>query len=409
MSDSEHPPALREVPTVAGTFLAYGALFFDRLAPLYLVALIASDLSVSREGQGILALTIGVGWAGSMALARWASGRWGNRRRILVAAAGVSLLGAASALVSGWTAFVILRGLGGLLAGTAAPAVTALSFAAAPAHRRGLDLGVVQSSTRLLGSLVSPVIVTAVAAAVDWRAALLTSSGFVVVGAIALVVLVPTVPPPPGDNASSATPILHRGGCRNIWLCTASSVALVMWLIVVSQGGGPLLQAWLDLGVAEAGRLLSLSGVGAWLATLVVPLGSDRLGRRGALAASSLAGGVAGLGVAIAASGSAGGWLTAALLMTLSGVAMGGLPLVISIIPAEAIASGDVGRALTAPIIGAELLGGAMLPAVAFAAAARVGLPFVLGIAAVLLLLVTTLSFALRPSTHTSYDEGAVD
>ena len=119
MSDSEHPPALREVPTVAGTFLAYGALFFDRLAPLYLVALIASDLSVSREGQGILALTIGVGWAGSMALARWASGRWGNRRRILVAAAGVSLLGAASALVTGWTAFVVLRGLGGLLAGTA--------------------------------------------------------------------------------------------------------------------------------------------------------------------------------------------------------------------------------------------------------------------------------------------------
>ncbi|HEV2125099.1 MAG TPA: MFS transporter [Chloroflexota bacterium] len=407
MSESDQPPTLREVPTIAGTFLAYGALFFDRLAPLYLVALIVNDLPVSPEGQGTLALTIGIGWAGSMALARWTSGRWGNRRRILVAAAGVAMLGAASALVTGWATFVILRGLGGLLAGTAAPAVTALSFAAAPAHRRGLDLGVVQSSTRLLGSLVSPVVVTAVAATLDWRAALLTSSGFVVVGALALVVLVPRVPPPAGDTAASAAPVLHPGGRRNIWLCTASSVALVMWLIIVSQGGGPLLQAWLDLSVAEAGRLLSLFGVGAWLATLVVPLASDRIGRRGALAAASLVGSVAGLGVAIAASESAGGWLTAAVLMTLSGVAMGGLPLVISIIPAEAIAAGDVGRALTAPIIGAELLGGAVLPAVAFAAAARVGLSLILGIVASLLLLVAALSLALHTPAPTVYDNGA--
>ena len=393
----QEAPSPREVPTITGTFLAYGALFFDRLAPLYLVALIADDLPVSRAGQGALALTIGLGWAGSMILARWASGRWGNRRRILVAAAGVALLGAASAMVSGWIAFVVLRGLGGLFAGTAAPAVTALSFAAAPPRRRGLDLGVVQSSTRLLGSLVSPAVVTAVAAAYDWRVALLTSSGFVLVGAIALTLLVPADPPPANNTDASAAPVLHPGGRRNVLLCTASSVALVAWLIVVSQGAGPLLRAWLDLGVAEAGSLLSLFGVGAWLATLIVPLTSDRLGRRMALATSSLIGGAAGLGVAIAANDSAGGPLIAAALMILSGVAMGGLPLVISIIPAEAVAYGDVGRAVTAPIIGAELLGGAVLPAVAFAVAGQVGLPALLGTAAILLLLVAALSFGLRP------------
>jgi MFS family permease len=401
VASREHASTLRETPTIAGAFLAYGALFFDRLAPLYLVALIVDDLPVSREGQGTLALSIGLGWAGSMALARWASGRWGNRRRILVAAAGVALLGAASAAVSSWSVFVVLRGLGGLFAGTAAPAVTALSFAAAPVHRRGFDLGVVQSSTRLLGSLVSPVVVTAVAAAVDWRVALLASSGFVVVGAIALVMLVPADPPPRDNAVAAAIPVLHPGGRRNIVVCTASSVALIMWLIVVSQSAGPLLQVWLDLGVAEAGRLLSLFGVGAWLATLVVPLASDRIGRRMALAVSSLVGGVAGLGVAIAANRSAGGLLTAAVLITFSGVAMGGLPLVISIIPAEAVASGDVGRALAAPIIGAEILGGAVLPAVALATAGWVGAPAILGVAAGLLLLVAASSFALRSPPHT--------
>ena len=387
---------MRELPTVTGTFLAYGALFFDRLAPLYLVALIADDLPVSRDSQGTLALAIGLGWAGSMVLARWASSRWGNRHRILAAAAGVALLGVASAAVTSWIAFVVLRGLGGLLAGTAAPAVTALSFAAAPPRRRGLDLGVVQSSTRLLGSLVSPVVVTAVAVAVDWRMALFTSSAVVVASALALALLVPA-DPPPTDAAATTAYTLHPGGRRNILLCTASSVALLMWLIVVSQGAGPFLQAWLDLSLVETGRLLGLFGIGAWLATLIVPLSSDRVGRRVALAFSSLVGGAAGLGTVVAAYGSVGGWLTAATLITLSGVAMGGLPLVISIIPAEAVASGDVGRPGTAPVIGAEALGGAVLPAVALAASGWVGMPVVLGIVAASLLLVAALSLALLP------------
>lgn len=83
--------------------------------------------------------------------------------------------------------------------------------------------------------------------------------------------------------------------------------------------------------------------------------------------------------------------------MVLSGVAMGGLPLAISIIPAEAIASGDVGRTLTAPIIGAEFLGGAVLPALALEAVGRVGSAAVLGAAAVLLLFAAPSSLALRP------------
>jgi hypothetical protein len=87
---------------------------------------------------------------------------------------------------------------------------------------------------------------------------------------------------------------------------------------------------------------------------------------------------------------------------------MGGPPLVISIFSAEAKAWGDVGRALTAPIIRVELLGGAVLPAIAFAAAGRSGPPAVLGTAYVLLLLVVASSFAPRPPTHTSlYDKGA--
>ena len=88
---------------------------------------------------------------------------------------------------------------------------------------------------------------------------------------------------------------------------------------------------------------------------------------------------------------------------------MGGPPLVISIFAAEAMASGDVGRAHTASITGVELIGGAVLPAIAFAAAGWSGLPVVLGTASVLLLLIVASSFALRHPPHNSYDKGSID
>jgi hypothetical protein len=84
------------------------------------------------------------------------------------------------------------------------------------------------------------------------------------------------------------------------------------------------------------------------------------------------------------------------LILFLGGVAMGGLPLVISIIPAEAVASGDVARALTGPIAGGEILGAATLPLVAAAAAVPLGPATVLAITAAGVLAVAMISGFLR-------------
>lgn len=132
-----HDADLAEMPTVFACFLCYGAVFFDRLAPLYLITFVTRDLPVREGGVGILALAIGVGWALAMAVARWTSGRWSNRRRELVAATGAGLCGVASLAAPTWLVLCALRGLGGVAAGSAAPPVTALTFAASPNRRRG--------------------------------------------------------------------------------------------------------------------------------------------------------------------------------------------------------------------------------------------------------------------------------
>lgn len=384
---------------VGGTFLLYGAVFFDRLAPLYLSSTIAQEYGVPRGLEGTLPLAIGVGWAISVLLASRLSGRLTHRHRAILAGVGAAVFGAASLVSGSWLAFVVLRGLGGVLAGSSAQPVTALVFAVSPTRRRGLDMGIVQSSTRVGGSLVSPAVVTAVAATAGWRAGLLTSAVVLLASSIVLAVVLPDDADPSGRSERRAADglDLFPGGRRNIVISTIGSVALVAWLVIVSQSGVPLLRDWLQLSTAGAGRVLSAFGAGAAVAALTIPLSSDRFGRARSLVLAALTGVLAGAGIASLSASGTGTVLVAVVLVSLAGVAMGGLPLVISLIPAEAVRRGDVGRALSAPIVAAELVGGALLPLGAFALASVVGLPTVLGAAAGLLLVLAVAGWWLHP------------
>lgn len=398
--DTTPHAASREATTVGGAFVVYGSIFFDRLAPLYLVGLIAGDLGVPSAWEGTLALLIGLGWAAAMPLVRATSGQVSDRTRILVAAGLAGAISLGSAAAGGWVVFVLLRGLVGVCAASGAPAVTSLVFSAAPEHRRGLDLGMVQSSTRIVGSLVAPVVVTAVAAAAGWRAGIATSGALLLFGAVVLALAVPrhrgrsggTVLRPGGVFA------YHPGGRRNVVLSTLGCGLLLSWLTVWSQSSVPLVADWLSVASDTAGRYVGLFGVGAGAAALGLPILSDRIGRRSALAWAGALGGTGGLvlgGFAAASVVPPVAVVAAALVM--AGSAMGGLPLVISIVPAEAVASGDVGRALTGPIAGGELLGSAALPALAAGASVTFGRPVVLMMAAAGVIGLVVVAAMLRP------------
>jgi MFS family permease len=397
LTSSVSPPS-RELAVVAGSFFTYGAIFFDRLAPLYLVGLIARDLGVPSAAEGTLALLIGLGWAAAMPMLRATTGRVDDRTRVVVASVLAGIASLASAAVGGWVLFVALRGLGGLAAGSGSPAVTSIVFAAAPLQRRGLDLGIVQSSTRIVGSLISPVVVTAVAVAAGWRAAIAASAVLLLGGAVVTLVTVPGRGSPNDLGTTSAAFSLRPGGRWNIGLCTVGCVMLLAWLTVWSQSSVQLVRSWLGVGPDEAGRLVGLFGVGSGLAALIVPISSDRIGRRRALALASILGGVGAIALAsLAATATVPPLWAVVSVLLLCGVAMGGLPLVISLIPAESVAEGDVGRALLAPIALGEIVGAAALPALAAVVASRLGLPAVMALVGAGVLSLAVISALLRP------------
>jgi MFS transporter, ACS family, hexuronate transporter len=392
-------PARREVLTVAGGFLYYGAVFFDRLAPLYIVGFVAHDLGVPSGAEGTLALVIGVCWAAAMPFVRRMSGRWNDRHRILVAGTVASAFHLASATAGGWAPLLVLRGLGGFASATSSPAVTAIVFAAAEPHRRGFDLGLVQSATRVLGSLVSPAAVTAVTVIGGWRAGVVTSALVLLVATVFFWLIVPSpARQTRQQRLQTAEFTLKDGGARNIALCTLSCVLLLSWLMIWSQSAVQVAQDWLAINADAAGRLAGLFGLGASTTAIAVPTASDRIGRRLALALAAVVGGFGGLAIGLfAAYGVVPPQPIVIATLVLSGVALGALPLVISIIPAEAVASGDVGRSLLWPIATGEVIGAAALPAVAAAAAVPFGRSTVVAATAVGVLALAPISRLLHP------------
>ncbi len=365
-------PVRSEVRAVGGGALVFGMVFLDRLAPLYLIVVIREQEGLAAHQLALVPLTIGLGWAVAMGVGRWLSGRLSDRSRIALGAGGAGLVHVASALVGGWPAFLLLRFLGGVLAGTVAPPLTGLIFAWAPRRRRGLDAGILFSATRLLGSLVAPVVVLSVAVRADWRSALLTAAVLLLAATAAFWLITPPAPAASeaiettaAQRREQARPVLARHGRRNITLATVFGILFACWLNVVSQTGPSVVVASLDVTPDTAGAIVGAFGIGGWLAALFVPMASDRVGRGLAVGTSTAVGGAAGLGLSLVlAVGSAPPWAPA-VLFAFGGLTLGALPLALSVIPGEAVLRGDPGRAVIWPVFGAEVVGAAVLPAVA--------------------------------------------
>ncbi len=388
----------REFATVASSFLTYGSVFFDRLAPLYLVALIASDLGVPSAAEGTLALLIGLGWALAMPVVRATAGRFDDRTRILAAvvvSAGFSLL---SATATSWLWFIVLRGVGGIAAGSGSPVFTSLMFTVAPPSRRGLELGIVQASTRIIGSLAAPIVVTAVTVAYGWRQAMVVSALLLLASVVVFVLAVPGGRTRPGSATAQERFVWRKGGRRHMLLCTLGCIVLLAWLNIWSQSSVGLVEGWLQVSADEAGRRVGLFGIGSGIGALAIPILSDRVGRRSAIALGAILGGGGGVAVGVMAGLEVvpAGWIIG-LAILLCGVAMGNLPLTISIVPAEAVASGDRARALLIPIAAGEILGAALLPVIAAVLAAPFGYPVVVAAAGGAVCSMLIISVLLRP------------
>ncbi|MCP1478452.1 MFS family permease [Pseudomonas chlororaphis] len=361
-------------------FLTFGFVFFDRLALSFLFPFMADELQLSNSHLGMLSSVLALAWAVSGALVGAWSDRRGKRKPLLIVAVILfSLCSALSGLVTGFLSLLLFRGIMGLAEGPILPLSQSLMVEASSPHRRGLNMGLLQGSAAgLLGAVIGPPVLIALAEAYGWRHAFIVS----LIPGLLIALLIwryvrNDAPAAPVTDSNCAAPVnrLALLKSRNIVLCTLISCVFLTWFVILISFTPTFLVKVRGYSPASMGTVMSCLG-GAWvLWGFGVAAISDRFGRRPTLVLFSLIAACCPIALLYANSP-----LLMGVLMLLTYTGLGCFTLFMATIPAETVPREVMATALGMIMGIGELVGGFVSPTIAGFAADRFGLSIVMWI-----------------------------
>jgi ACS family hexuronate transporter-like MFS transporter len=351
---------------VAVLCLGGGVAALDAQALFYLSPFVMRDLAITNTEIGALSAAVLVTWALSGFVTSLLADQLGGRKRWVIGA--LLCFGAfsfASGLAGSFLVLLLARLLIGFAEGPIVPLSLSIVIEESSPHRRGINMGIVQSfGSQLVGSAIAPVILVWLATLFTWRDA------FFLAGApgIAVALLIGFLVREP-DRHPVKQPALRLAGRaraqirgllreRNVRLCAVCSCFLNAWYF----GLLTFLPLYLTRGIHLSPRTMSVvmavAGVGAVLSAVIVPWISDRFGRRPVMTLFSIVAAVGPLGAL---------WLHDSLMALMVAVfigawAQGVLPLCIGTVPMESAPNRDAAAPGMMLLIG-MIVGGIMGPA----------------------------------------------
>lgn len=376
-------------------FLTFGFVFFDRLALAFLFPFMATELQLSNSHLGMLSSVLALAWALSGALVGAWSDRRGVRKPLLIIAVILfSLCSALSGLVTGFLSLLLFRGIMGLAEGPILPLSQSLMVEASSPHRRGLNMGLLQGSAAgLLGAVIGPPVLIALAEAYGWRHAFIVSlvPGLLIAWLIWRYVRndEPRQAPKISDHQPGHRLALLKS--RNIVLCTLISCVFLTWFIILISFTPTFLVSVRGYSPPSMGAIMSCLGAAWVLWGFAVPAISDSIGRRPTLVLFSLVAACCPMALLFAPSP-----LILGVLMVLTYTGLGCFTLFMATIPAETVPREVMATALGMIMGIGELVGGFVAPTVAGFAADRFGLSIVMWMSCAGALLAAVLSLFLK-------------
>ena len=363
-----------QVGVVVLLSITFGILFFDRNALGFLQPFVQPDLGLSNTQVGLLASVLSLTWAFAAFGIGVVSDRTGSRKRLLLLSTlAFSVCSFLSGLAGSFLTLLAARALMGIAEGGVMPIAQAIIASEVKPEHRGLAMGVTQNfGSNLLGSFVAPLALTGFATAFSWRHAFFIAG---LPGLIAAVVLWRFLREPrveaaaPPTVAAEKMTLLQALEERNILICAVMSVLLVSYLVVCwnfmplyltkVRGYDPQTESW----------LMSTLGISATVGAFAISALSDRIGRRPLMIVMPLIGVVLPLG-AMYFNGSP--WMLACFFFF--GWGLNGIfPLFMATIPSESVDPKHRATVLGLCMGSGELIGGALSPYFAGAAADRYG------------------------------------
>ena len=370
-----------EVKVVVLLCLTFGVLSLDRwlLAPLF--PSIMADLHLNYAHQGTLSGALSLAWGISAAFLGVLSDKVGRKKVMIPAIIGFSIFSGLSGLATGFVVLFFIRILMGFVEGGYTPVAIASTVEASHRKRKGLNLGIQQSSFALIGLAIGPIIATQLLRVVSWRYVFLIS---VIPGLICAIICARVIKESKDISRSEDSAIRTEDledkppwfdvfKYRNVVLNMVALLGIMCFFFTLSAMSSTYLTDYILLDTQTMGFVLSGIGIGGTIGALFFPAISDRTGRKPALFAAFAVGVICML-IYIPQGPGASPFTLWILLCGMSIAGYGCLMMNTAVIPTESVPPALMASASGLPIAVGECFGGGLGPIIAGQIAERFGL-----------------------------------
>lgn len=351
--------------------MAFSLVFFDRMSITFLLPFVAPELGLNNTQIGLMNSVLALAWA----ISGYAVGAYADRYRkrkpvLALMVVCFSLCTILSGAVGGFLSLLVVRAVMGFAEGPVLPITQSVMAQESSPHRRGFNMGVLQNGiSSIFGAIMGPLLMVALAEAFGWRQALFVAGapGLLVAWLVWRYLRDPDRNSlNPDDIAATAQPNVQLGmrallGYSNVRITMLGACGLATWSLVLMVFTPLYLVQQRGLSPQAMSGIMSALGVAILIGGFVVPMLSDRFGRKPVVVIFSLMATLAPLVIAHLQAPVA--VLAAAAFVTYLGV--GCFPLMMATIPCETLPAGTLATALGLIMGVAEIVGGVVAPTVA--------------------------------------------
>jgi MFS family permease len=319
--------------------LAFGFVMFDRFALSYLFPFVAKDLHLSNTQIGLILSAFSFAWALSGMFSSYLSDMKGGKKKFLAFSILLfSLLSFTTGLAGGFVGLLIIRVVIGAFEGPVLPLAQTFMLAGSTPSRRGFNMGVMQTSAvGVISSMIGPVLLVAMATAFTWRKTFYLTAipGLIVLFLVAKFLKEPNVAPvETAHQSKEKVKLSDVFKNRNVIVSLIFGPFILCWYVVLLSFAPLYLTTVKGLTPGAMSIIMSALGVGAVVWGIIVPMLSDRLGRKPIIIIFSLLSVCAPLGVILVPSGNT---MLMALCAFVGWCGSGVYPLFMSTVPGESV------------------------------------------------------------------------
>jgi MFS family permease len=277
-----------EIIAVLLLAIGFGLVGLDRAIIYPLFPVIAKDLGLNYSELGLISGVLSFTWGLAALFTGHLSDRIGRKKVLIPTVILFSLLVGSSGIAGGIISLLFIRALMGFAEGAYLPASVVATIEASKPSRVGLNVGLMQMATPLIGMGFGPIMAIALLKVVPswhWIFVIVAVPGLILAVIMAKVLRHDTPHPLTASDKVPLTTILKQG---NVIGCSLLMIFLISALTIMGAFMANYMTDHLKLTLPQMGAVLSGLGFGSCVGVVVAPALTDRLGFKPVLVGAML-------------------------------------------------------------------------------------------------------------------------